>query len=317
LTPDLRWSIRSFAVTWSILLAVAAHSPSVPADKEIEPLALEDVVRLYVSGTPAEELIDLIRVSQVDFDLSEEMLQELELAGLPPPLIQAMVDRQRELHPPPLSPEEPSEEETAAGAGLTIGIELRGSGKKKNDEDDDADDDAAASLRVLNAVHPDLLEQLRVRDDRAGITDVAIYVACLTATHVPDHWRSESPLGRDFNSMPRHKLLAFFPGATEDGQAAAEGGALQKLLGGSNRPSTEGLAVLKLDIPNEIELQIDSAEAHDLSLGFAVQIDGRFYRVDSDEWKKLVPEKHDGAIRAEIIEAKELDPWSIDIRLLR
>lgn len=313
MTPDFRWSIRSFAVTWSILLALAAHSPSVPADNEQEPVALEDIVRLYVSGTPAEELIDLIRVSQVEFDLSEEMLQELELAGLPPPLIQAMVDRQRELHPPPLSPEEPSEEEAAPGAGLTISIELRGSRKKKSDEDEDA----GASLRVLNAVHPELLEQLRVRDDRAGITDVAIYVACLTATHVPDHWRGESPLGRDFNSMPRHKLLAFLPGATEDGQAAAEGGVLQKLLSGSNQPSTEGLAVLKLDVPSEIELQINAAEAHDLSLGFALQIDGRFYRVHSDEWKKLVPEEHDRAVRAEIIAAKELDPWSIEIRLLR
>lgn len=310
MTRGFHWEIRSFAVTASILLALTAHSPGVAADDEAEPLALEDIVRLYVSGSSAEELIELIRVSQVEFDLSEEMLQELELAGLPAPLIQAMVERQRELHPPPLAPEEPSDEEAAPAAGLTIHLELRGSKKNGSDEDE------GASLRVLNAVHPDLLKQLRVRDDQALITDVALYVACLTATHVPDHWRGESPLGRDFQSMPRHRLLAFLPGATEDRQAA-EGGVLQKLLGGSNRVSTEGLAVLRLALPTQIELRIGAEESHDLSLGFAVQIDGRFYRVDSDEWKELVPDEHDREIRAEVIATKELDPWSIDVRLLR
>jgi hypothetical protein len=224
-----------------------------------EPLRLEDVVRMHVQGVSTPKIVEKIRRSAVDFDLSGEMLEELRIAGVPETVVEAMIERQHELHPPAPAalPEGPAEAEPAepeAGPRLRIRIQVPG-----------AKGDAPARLKVPEQLPPQLLARLGVEPD-ARIANVALWVACLTATHVPDHWRSESPLGRDFASMPRHRLLAFEPGA---------------------EPSKDGTLVLELPDVIDVAFGDDGARSpdteHELSLGIALDIGGRWVRVTSAE----------------------------------
>ena len=104
------------------------------------------------------------------------------------------------------------------------------------------------------------------------MTNLAILLACRTADHVPDHWRSKSPVGRDFLSMPRHRLLAFVAGA---GPGEAD-------------ESDEEQQILELRVPETIEVDLEPGVAHDLTLGVAVEIEGRYYLAVADEWDGLI-----------------------------
>ncbi len=223
----------------------------------------EDVVRRHISGTPAEELIRLIREHEVDFDLSDEMRDELRIAGVPQPVIEAMVARQKELDaakaPPPL--EKPSETDLPR---LTIHL----------NPDPDAKDAERPPLRHPDRVPPAVAQDLGLGDE-AQVTNLAILLACRTSDHVPDHWRSKSPVGRDFLSMPRHRLLAFVAGA-EPGKA--------------DESDDEEQQILELRIPETIEVDLEPGVAHDLTLGVAVEIEGRYYLAVADEWDGLILE---------------------------
>ena len=101
-------------------------------------------------------------------------------------------------------------------------------------------------------------------EDRV-FADVALFLICQTPDHVPDQWRLKSPLGRDFRSVMRHKLLEFLAGARgEDGE-------------GRGRR-------VKLEVPADIQLALEPGVAHDLGLGLALQVSGRYYVVASDTW---------------------------------
>ena len=221
----------------------------------------EDVVRMHVSGTPAEELIRLIRERQVDFDISDEMRNELRLAGVPQPVIAAMVARQKELDaakaPPPL-------EEPPGLPRLTIRL----------NPDPDAKDAERPPLRHPDRVPPAVAQDLGLGDE-ARVTNLAILLACRTPDHVPDHWRSKSPVGRDFLSMPRHRLLAFVAGA-EPGKA--------------DESDDEEQQILELRVPETIEVDLEPGVPHDLTLGVAVEIEGRYYLAVADEWDGLILE---------------------------
>ena len=81
---------------------------------------------------------------------------------------------------------------------------------------------------------------------------LAVVLLCRTATHVPDHWRNQTPLGRDFSSVPRHRLLAFLAGARKT-KAGKIRQSLSKLaLSPGERESTPELAVLELEIPETV-----------------------------------------------------------------
>jgi len=295
----------AIAACCGLLFASTYLLPSTPAGAD-EAMTLEDVVRLFVQGSSTEDLIARIETSQVDFDLTEEMLDELRLAGLAEEVIEVMGQRQRQLHPTATPEIELAQEEVAPPAGLTVRLTLQG-GKSLRKGDLDR------GLRVADLVPPDTLKQLGVRDPEARITNVAFYVACHSSTHVPDHWRGHTPLGRDFHSVTRHKMLAFHSEAMPDngGEAAPE----------TSPPSEDGATpkadqrtVLKLEIPEKIAVELDPTEEHDLSAGVAVQIDGRYYRVVSDEAEDFVPAEHEGTIDVTIELPDNLDPSSITVR---
>jgi len=245
------------AAAVALLALLAAVAPGTPAAGE--PLRLEDVVRLHVQGVPAETIVERIRTSPVDFDLSPEILDELRIAGIPESIVAAALERQRELHPPASRPE-PVEAPVPTGPTLRVRLDVPAA--KGADR---------APLRVPEHLPAHLVAQLGIEPD-ARVEDVAVWAACLTPTHVPDHWRSESPLGRDFVSMPRHRLLAFEAGAEPDGD-----GSLVLVL-----PAT-------LDLALDPDVAARAPEpGHRVSFGIAVELGGRWYRATSVEHEPLL-----------------------------
>jgi hypothetical protein len=229
------------------VVALAGHAD--------EPLTEEAVVRMVVAGRATEEIVAEIRTRPVRFDLTDEMRAELRNAGIPEPILQAMVERQAELLPPPAAAAVPVEPPPA-----TFRVRLRPEGAPRGER----------VLLVAAALDPQLAAawELDREASAAPIEDLALYLACRSATHVPDQWRDRSPLGRDFISMPRHQMLAFHPGAARRGGSPA---------------------LLALALPEALEASLEPGEAHDLSLGIALRVAGRWYSLLHDERDAVLP----------------------------
>jgi hypothetical protein len=291
---------------WFCLLVCCLVPGLSGAGGDTGPLRDEDVVRLMVAGTPVERLIERVRTSEVDFDLSEEMLDELRRAGVPEELIEVMIERQRELHPPLEAPE-PEAVETAAGPVLRV--RLNADWKPEEDR-------PRPVLRVLEDVPPEAAEALRLRPHERRLTDLAIVLLCRTATHVPDHWRNQTPLGRDFNATPRHRLLAFLPGAqrTTAGKLRQSLAKLAMLPG--ERESLPEIGVLELAVPEQLEVELAPGEAHDLTLGIAVQVGAeRYLLLAQDGWDGLIVGDEDRVIDAKLGSSKP-DLSALRVRFL-
>jgi len=254
----------------AIVLVVA---PFVVAE-DGAPMRNEDVVRMLVAGTDASGIVAEIRSRPVEFDLSEEMIDELRIAGVPDEVLRAMHERQAELHPAaPSAPDEPPVPETETGPPLLV-IEIEGS-------PEDADIPGGPAALYFPALLPAPAAQaLQIGDGskHLPITAVAIFLACRTAIHVPDYWRSESPLGRDFVSMPRHGMIAFHSGGEKVAAADVPPGASKQL----RQPAVDA-GYLRLELPERLEAHIDPSEPHDLSFGIAIQVEDRFLRITTDD----------------------------------
>ncbi len=239
------------------VLAVLAGAARAAAGPAAPPLTAEDVVRLFAAGVPPGEIAEQIRARQVDFALDAEMLDELRAAGLPEPLLAAMLARQAEAAPVPAAAEPPAAERPFHT--LTVGLRLRSAAT------------AGGVLRVSAALSDAFARTLELAIPPGGVVieDVAIFLACLTPTHVPDQWRNRSPLGHDFVSMARHQLLAFVSGART---VERDGAARQ----------------LELDLPERLEVGLEPDATHDLWLGVALEVDGRYHRLAHAAWDGLV-----------------------------
>jgi hypothetical protein len=237
------------SVALALVALAAAGEPAEP------PLREEAVVRRFVAGASSRELIAWIRSRPVDFDLSPEMLDELRLAGLPEDVVRAMVERQAELRPPPAAAE------PAVEARVLLRVRLH-----------DGPDDPSAVLRVPAAIDAGTAERLQLAAGVERFTDVALVLACRTAEHVPDQWRSASPLGRDFVSMPRHELLAFVAAGPPGAEPPAG-------------------PALRFELPATLEAWITPGTAHDLLLGVALEAGGRFLLVAADTLEGVIVEQ--------------------------
>ncbi len=246
----------------------ALGAPSEPRATDPPVLHVEDVVRWHVAGVAPGEIVARIQASAVDFDLSDEMVEELRLAGLPDTVLVAMRERQAALHPaapPPVA--EPSPEATSA-----LVLHVHG-----------AKPDEPARLSLPTRVPSEIATRLSIEDPAPVVTGIALYAACLRATHVPSHWRAESPLGRDFATMPRHEMLLFVP--------------LEPLESQAPKASDSRLAV---EAPAKLEIPLDPADTHDLDLGIAVRIGERYYRMDSDTWSAFALADHADGLEAQV-----------------
>ena len=245
--------MRSKLLAATALLLVSL-GPAVAADPE-PPMDEDEVVRRYVAGESVETIVRDIARRDPQFDLSSEMLEELRHAGVPEALIEAMRERQAEQE---RDAAEPPEAQAAPPAPrLTVTLTQKNGGTSKVSIGKHVDPQLAAEWKLGNAP-----------EDRV-FADLALYLACRTADHVPDHWRSKSPLGRDFFSMPRHRMLVFVAGSSNAGEQ-----------GRGSR--------VRLELPPAIEFELEPGVAHDLSLGLAVQVGGRYYSWKHDTSENLI-----------------------------
>jgi len=269
------FSGRSTRVFRALCVAAVAFLIAIPGAGGDEPVTNQRVVQLLLTGSPVEAVIRLIGSSTVDFDLSDEMLREMRLAGVPDAVITAMKDRQLDQDGPPEEPEEEAVADEPVAPNVVVGLSV--------------DPEGPAVILFPGVLPEEIAKQLELggSGEPVEVTDLAVFLACRTATHVPDQWRSKTPLGRDFASVPRHKILAFHPGARE----ATDDDLGNELSGmrAAGKERGETLAILALDLPAELQATVGAGDEHALVLGLAIQAKGRFLRIDSTEVSVRAP----------------------------
>jgi hypothetical protein len=315
----LIWRPRSLAIPAVSLLAIAVWltlpaSPASPPSDTSSPMRNEDVVRMLVAGESSAQVIEAIRSRDVDFDLSDEMLDELRLAGVPDAVIGAMRERQDELdrsreeetllaeEAPPPGDEAPSLIVSLPPAPWT--------------------EESEEPIRAL--FFPSSLDenaagafQLGEREEDRRVTGLAIYLACITPEHVPDHWRSKSSMGRDFVSMPRHRLLAFHPGGSELEYADLPRPIRKRLNAAFPTVRKGSLRYLQLDLPESLEASVDRQVPHHILLGTAIQVGGRYLGLASVDRENVVPGEEGARLVARILYSNETqDLFRLGVELL-
>jgi hypothetical protein len=191
-------AIRPGRLAATALVAAAFAAPV--------PLTNEDIVRLVVHGTSEAAILREIAARPPDFDLEPGVIVELERVGVSGAIIEAMRRRQLEAGggsgppaaaapgSPPAAPP-PAADDAADRGTLLVRLAVPA-------RDGKSEDVFAIAAVPKGAPRPD--------DGESGlVTDLALVLACTTATHVPDHWDTRTPL----EGAPRHELLSFRPGS--------------------------------------------------------------------------------------------------------
>lgn len=267
------------------------------------PLRNEDVVRMIVAGKPVSEIVGTIKGATTEFDLSDEMVQELRLAGVPDSVVGAMRERQAEIERAEAASAPPRAASPAA-SGVPLEIDLRPAGARGGD----AEGPVVVVPERLDDATARALQLGPTPEDRT-VTDVAVFLACRTADHVPDQWRSKSPLGRDFVSVARHQMLDFRSGATRvakkearDRHARGEG------------PSEGGS--LRLEVPASLRADVEPGVAHDLTLGVAIQVGDRFLQIAQALKDNVLPGAEGVRLDAEIHGRAGAGPPALVVRFV-
>lgn len=203
------------------------------------PLTNEDVVRMVASGIPEREILEAIRSRPEAFDLADDMVDELKLAGVASSVLAAMGQRHAENAPP--AP--PAERPTRGRAPLVVILNGGAAGPRTLHVPAWADEDTKARLH------------LQKESEQREVNDLAVFLACASPEHIPELWRSKSPLGRDMISVPRHEMLAFVAGDTPAGKPPL------------------------LALPARIEAEVDEGESHDLIVGIAARFGDRWMQL--------------------------------------
>lgn len=307
MTPAMLRSLRGAAIL-ALLLIVAPAARGPVAQEAEAPMTDEDVVRMHVSGTSEESILERVRGADVAFDLSEEMLDELRAAGLSETLIRAMRERQQAVDAERAAPAEPERAQPLPGPRLIVRL---------NPDWKPTEERPRPVLSLWDTIEPPLREALRLRESQPRFTDAALVLACRTQDHVPDHWRSETPLGRDFINTPRHKLLVFLPGAVRKEAGRLRGFAERLATVPGEREGVPPPGLLELELPAEIEVELEPGVVHDLTLGVALQTEGRYYLVAADSWDGFILPATGASIDAEIDGGRNHDAASVTIRFRR
>lgn len=232
------------AVGVGAIVALVAIVPKATAAEDAvapspAPLSNEDIVRMVTSGTSEHDVLVAIRTHPESYDLSNDMVEELKLAGVSAAVVAAMRQRHDELAPPAPTTTQPMRGRTPVVVSLNAG----GGGGR--------------TLRVPTWADEDAKQQFQLpkENDQREVKDLAVFLACVTSEHVPDLWRSKSPLGRDTNSVARHEMLVFVAGETP--------------------PGTEP----RLILPERLEAEVEDGVAHDLVLGVAALFGDRWVQL--------------------------------------
>ncbi len=293
----------------AVLLAAAATAAEAPAGDQAPPRALrnEDVVRMLVSGVPPADVIAKIRSADAAFDLSDEMAQELRLAGVPADVLAAMSARQAEVDharaaakPPVEAMQRPPEGQSSLVVTVRSGADGRAG--KPIVVPARLDDSAAKAL------------QAGASERDREVTDVAVFLACRTPDHVPDQWRSKSPLGRDFVSVPRHQILDFKPGAARAPASTARGGSGSPPARPDGAPRLEPDALV-LPLPVELRGAVEPGLAHDLVVGIAIRVGERYLEIAEARKDGVVPAAGGTALEAVVTEHRDKNALGLELKL--
>jgi hypothetical protein len=271
-------------------------------DPPVRPLDNEEIVRMLVAGRSVRAVIHEIDTRPVEFDLSDDMLVELRSAGVPQEVIAAMRERQTEVDrkrpgakPSPV---------VAIEAGAPLHLRLQPEPK---------DGKEARVLLLPDRIDDDVAKRLQLgsTDEARTLTDVAVFVACTTADHVPDQWRSKTPLGRDFVSSRRHQMLEFHPGAAPlDAKAAL--GWLRGL--GAKQPDGKPAGYHRLELPQELAPELTPEVAHDLVIGVAVRIGDIWLELASARSEGVVVAREGKSIPITIRQKRGGSPFDVEVR---
>ena len=172
---------RSLMVAGLLLAAAVCLGQAMPgfAGDTGPSMTNEDVVRMVSEHRPIDEIIRTIRsADRTTFDVDPDMVTELHRAGVPDPVIEAMIQTQRARALP---------EPAAAGGAETLGsIELV------------FVKEAGGNLAGGTAV-------ALAKDWNDRQVSLALFIYCVDPLHVPDLWQNKTPL----KTFPRHHLLWF------------------------------------------------------------------------------------------------------------
>ncbi len=161
------------AIKITVLLMIVLASPAFSGEK---PLTDEEIVRRVIAGESHDGIIALIKAGATDFDLSDEMVEEMKIAGVPEPILQAMRERHLELYPPPEP--ETDEYEVPSPPALIIHLKV----KKPPVLPKETSGPIGGTGRTI-----------QFDEESRQISGAALFVACTSPTHVPDHWRGSRP----------------------------------------------------------------------------------------------------------------------------
>ena len=232
-----------------------------------EPITVYKVIELHVAGTPTDELIRMIQSSPVDFDLSPGMIAELERIGLQPALLEAMKRRQAEGSPDSLDDDACAETVVASTVTVRLNPKQTNPNRRRIRVHDEVRSGLAFEWGLGNAP-----------EDRRFL-DVALFLACRCPQHVPDQWRSRTPLRWDAEVMPRHRMLVFAPGArwTDAGFLESFGITPLRAEEETGPEDRDEPGILVLQIPETLEAEVGIDEPHDLVVGIALQVGDSYY----------------------------------------
>ena len=230
-----------FGLAWAVLAALVWAVAAGQAEQGAPAAALtnEDIVRLVADGTPEREVLAAIASHPEAFDVSDDMVAELALAGVSPAVVTAMRRKHAEAAPQPIPAARPGRGAVRLIVTLSPGIA------------------AQRTLRVPAWADEDVKARLQLpkENEQREVKDLAVFLACATAEHVPDLWRSKTPLGRDMVGATRSEMLAFVAGDTPAGK----------------KP--------QLALPDRLEADVDESEPHDVLVGVAARIGDRWYQL--------------------------------------
>jgi hypothetical protein len=272
------------ALAGIVLVLLAGALAPVTGAEPTPPLSDEDVVRMLAAGRSDAEIVREIGSRDVRFDLSEEMAAELRAAGVSERVLAAMQARQTALHPPEPPPKPaPSVPESLPTALVTFRSAHEG--------------DTALYLPAVLPSSVARALQLPAAPRERAITAVALFVACTTADHVPDQWRTRSPLGRDFVSMPRHEMLALHASTT---RVTAKD--VPRSMRGGTQDTEPGKEAewLRLDLPAELSIPLRPEVVHDLVAGLAVLAGENYLALALSDRKELALESLAGGLRVSV-----------------
>lgn len=240
----MRRALRSACVALGLAALVTLTSATEPAPAA-HPLADEDIVKMVAAGTPESEILERIAAQPGAYDLSDDMLSELRLAGVTPAVLAAMRARAVKDTPAPPPPER------APRGTAHLVVTLNGGHAKTLTVPAWADEDLKGRLHLG-----------KEQDDRT-VKDIAVFLGCTTAEHIPDLWRDKTPLGHDMASAFRHEMLTFVAGDTPAGK----------------KP--------RIALPATLEADVDELEPHDLILGVAARIGDRWMLLSAGSLAKV------------------------------